>query len=245
MSAIRLLIVITLLALILALIFYQPNSKSNIQYGVTFTPEYARYLGLDWQKTYLEVLDDLKVKNLRLPTYWNILQPKEDTYNFSETDFMLSEGFKRGVKIILVLGVRQPRWPECHVPNWANKLTLKERQDKTLEFIQKVVEKYKDNPSIVSWQLENEPFIWWFGEKCDQPDKEFLQSELRLIKDLDNRSIMITDSGEWGLWLDSLKIGDVLGISIYKKAYNQNLHINTPYLFPLQQLQILKTNFFL
>ena len=204
----------------------------KIEYGVTFSPRYAGYLKLDWQKTYIKILDELKVKNLRLPSYWDILEKTENKYDFSETDFMLSEASKRGAKIILVLGARQPRWPESQYPAWARKLSPTQRQQITLKLIQKVTERYLNNQAIWAWQMENEPFAYWFGENCDSPDSEFLKKEIAQVKKLDTkRPIIVTDNGEWGSWIAPMKVADITGISIYKKSYNSTLGIYTSYPF--------------
>lgn len=213
-----LLIIILLANFILQRIY---STNNQIKYGVSFSPNYAKYLGLDYQKIYIQILDDLKVRNLRLPTFWDTIQKDPQKEDFSELDFMLSEAGKREVKVISVLGIRQPRWPECHVPSWAKDLSLEQRQQKALEFIGKVVERYIDNSSIVAWQVENEPFISWFGENCDPLDKNFLQKEVELVRKLDNsRPVVITDSGEWSLWREAMKSSDILGISLYRKAHN-------------------------
>lgn len=193
----------------------------EIEYGVSFSPRYARYLNLDWQKVYLQILDDLKVNKLRLPSYWNSLQPEPEKYDFSETDFMLTEAQKRAVEVILVVGARQPRWPECHIPSWARNLSLQQKQQKTMEFMQKVIERYQANSSITAWQVENEPFVNWFGDNCDSPDKDFIQKEVHLVKKLDpSRPIIITETGEWSLWTKAMRISDILGISLYRNVHN-------------------------
>jgi len=225
-------VVVFILILLLTSIFEKTYTFSGeVKYGVTFTPKYATYLKLDWQKTYLQILDELKVKNLRLPSYWDRLQPEMDQDDFSETDFMLNEAVKREARVMLVVGQRQPRWPECHIPKWARSLTSEQRQTKTLEFVQKVVDRYKDNKSVWAYQVENEPFVNWFGE-CEITDKDFLQKEVQLVKNLDKKKpVIITDSGEWGSWIDAISAGDILGISVYRTAYNPNLGIYTNYPF--------------
>lgn len=222
------LLVIIIAAQLIYNAFY--NFQIPLRYGVSFSPRYARYLNLDWQKVYIQILDDLKVKNLRIPTYWTSMQPEIDKFDFQETDFMTSEAEKRGARVILVVGVRQPRWPECHVPNWAKNLSTKERQAKILQFVQKTVERYKANKSIWAYQVENEPFVGWFGENCDPVDKNFFQQELNLVRKLDSKPIVITDSGEWSLWTEAKKLSDILGISLYRKAYNSLFgYINYPF----------------
>lgn len=230
----KLLIILLIAVLALELLFEKTyQSPNQIKYGVSFSPSYAQYLKLDWQKTYTQILDELKVKNLRIPSYWNS--------DLADTDFMLDEASKRQVRTILVLGARQPRWPECHLPAWAKKLSVVERQQATLQFVQKVVERYQSHEAIWAWQVENEPFAFWFGQNCDTPDKKFLQEEVNLVKQLDpRRPIIITDSGEWGLWISAMQSADSLGISLYRKAHFPNLGYIT-YPFPAFMYQ-LKSN---
>ncbi len=199
----------------------KPNLENkSFKLGVTFSPKTAEYLSNDWKKVYKEVLDDLKVKNLRIPSYWDVLEPKEGEFDFSQTDYLISEAGKRGAKIILALGIKQPRWPECHIPDWAYELSAKERQQKALEIIKRIVERYKKNPNILFWQVENEP-LFWFGDGCDNPDLEFLKSEVNLVRELDpGRDIIISDTGEWQLWTNTAKLSNVLGISLYRKVFN-------------------------
>lgn len=205
---------------------------SQMKYGVTFSPRYARYLKLDWQKTYIQILDDLKVKNLRIPSYWDELEPQQGKINYGGTDFMLSKAEERGAKVILVLGARQPRWPECHIPAWAESLNVEERQQKTLEFIAKTVERYKNHPEIWAWQVENEPLFPFFGEGCDKPDSNFLKSEVNLVKRLDKRPIILTDSGEFGFWVIPMQLSDIFGISVYRSAYDPLLGYKTYPILP-------------
>lgn len=199
----------------------KPNLKDkSFNYGVTFSPSAAQYLTEDFKKVYSEILDDLKVKNLRLPSYWDVLEPEQGKFDFSQTDYLIEEAGKKNAKIILAVGIKQPRWPECHIPDWAYELTVNERQQKALEMIKKVVERYKSNPTIEVWQVENEP-LFWFGDGCDNPDLEFLRREVELVKKLDpKRQILISDTGEWQFWKDTSKLSDILGISVYRKVFN-------------------------
>lgn len=185
----------------------------NIYYGVTFSPKFASELTLDWKDVYIKILDDLKVRYLRLPTYWD-----ED---LSSVDFVLDEAQKRGVKVILVLGIRQPRWPECHILSGAKSLSVPERQEKVLEFIRMVVQKYKNHPAIFAWQVENEPLLSDFGQGCDKPDRNFLIKEVELVRSLDKRPIILTDSGELGWWVTSMQLSDIFGTTVYRTVYNK------------------------
>lgn len=227
----KILLVILLVVVVLNLVLERENADREVKFGVTFSPRYARYLKLDWRRTYFQILDDLKIKNLRLTTYWDLLEEKQNQYDFSETDFMLDEAQKREAKVILVIGARQPRWPECHIPGWAKRLTVSQRQQKILEFIQKVTERYKNHPTIWAWQIENEPLLGSFGEGCDRPDKIFLEKEVELVRRISNKVIILTDSGELGFWATSMQFSDIFGTTLYRQVYNELLGYIT-YPFP-------------
>src|SRR3989344_9696516 len=104
MKRLRSIVIITVITIIIFISLLKDSSPAEVNFGVTFSPRYAEYLNLDWQKTYLKILDQLKVKNLRLPSYWDSLEPEEGQYDFSQTDFMLSGAKKAGARVILVVG---------------------------------------------------------------------------------------------------------------------------------------------
>src|SRR5574344_2870622 len=82
------------------------------EFGATFSKEFCEDLKLDWKEAYIAMLDDLKVRNLRLPAYWDEIEKEEGAYDFTDLDYMVNQASSRGAKIILVVGRRQPRWPE-------------------------------------------------------------------------------------------------------------------------------------
>lgn len=192
----------------------------QIKYGVTFSPGYAQFLKLDWKETYIKMLDELKIRNIRLTGYWDVIEKNEGQYDFSKTDYLLDEAGKRSAQVILVLGERQPRWPECQIPVWAKQLKLEDRRQRVLKFIQKTVERYNNNPAIWAWQVENEPFLSYFGEGCDLGDKKFLQKEVDLVKSFSKKTIIVSDSGELGAWILPMQASDIFGTTLYRTVYN-------------------------
>lgn len=216
-------LVVLAAALIINLILDRLYPGKAVKFGVTFSPRYAAYLKLDFQKTYISILDDLQVRKLRIPTYWDKLEPKEKVYDFSQTDYMLNEAAKRGAQVMLVVGQRQPRWPECHIPVWAKSLGLEQRREKLLSFIGQTVQRYKDHPAVTSWQVENEPFLPFFGENCDNADTNFLRVEANLVRSFNNKRIIMSDSGELGSWIASMQLSDIFGTTIYRKVYDKYL----------------------
>lgn len=196
--------------------------KPEFEYGVTFSKKQAVSLGLDWQKLYLSIFDELGVKKIRLAAYWDEIEPKQDNYYFNDLDWQIEEAAKREVEIVLAIGGRLPRWPECHFPEWAKGLSDKERQQEILGYIEDTVKRYMDNSQITIWQVENEPFLSNFGD-CPDIDKEFLDKEIALVRELDDRDIMITDSGELSLWVPAAKRADIFGTTMYRDTYSKVL----------------------
>lgn len=223
-TSIVLLIAISIFSILyFALSFYTKPEKIN--YGVSFSAQYARELGLDWKDTYIQILDDLKVKKLRLVAYWPVVEPNNDQFDFSEIDFQLNEASKRDAKVILAVGRRLPRWPECHIPSWAEKMTWDEEKEQIKEYLRKIVEKYKNDPTISYWQVENEPYLKYFAEEqCGKLDEDFLHEEIALVKSIDKDTpILVTDSGNIGLWKGAYTSGDSFGTSVYIYLWNPEL----------------------
>lgn len=197
----------------------------QITYGMSFNTPYARELGLDWRETYDAILDELQVRHLRLAAHWPMVEPEPGVYNFSELDYQINRAEAVGAEVILAVGRRLPRWPECHVPSWADNLSREERQAAQLRMMQQVVERYQDSPAITMWQVENEPFLEVFAyEHCGELDVDFLDRELALVRRLDGtRPILVTDSGNLGTWHGAYSRGDVFGTSVYVHFWNPEL----------------------
>ena len=86
-----------------------------------------------------------------------------------------------------------------------------------LAAIEKIVTRYRDSSAVYLWQVENEPFLSMFGE-CPNTDPEYLDTEIQLVRSLDSqrRKILISDSGEFGLWVRAAARGDIFGTTMYR-----------------------------
>jgi hypothetical protein len=223
--------VIILIVILLVVLFYylkfakhypreiNLDQAKEDYWGVTFSRKFCDEIGIDWKKTYLAILDDLKVKNIRIPIYWDEIEVEDDQFDFKDYDFIFNEGKKRGVKFTANVGWRLPRWPECHSPKWIADLEISEIKEKTLEMLKPVVNHFKDRKEIVYWQVENEPLLNSFGI-CPDGDEIFLKKEVELVRSLDQRPILITASGELSSWRKEWGIGDTFGTTMYRVVWN-------------------------
>jgi len=216
-----------------------PAFSDEVKIGVTFSPVQCGYLDQSWKSTYSDILD-LDLGIIRLGAYWNEIEPKEGIYDFTRLDFQIEEAKKRGLPIVLTVGMKAPRWPEYFIPEWAlKKIKLSYACDvskseylrkNTLRFVRKVVERYTDEKAITCWQVENEPLdragpgLWYISSA-------FLRDEAMLIRMIDKaqRPLMINIATYPNRFLryinklfslnnplkDATGICDILGLNIY------------------------------
>jgi hypothetical protein len=219
------LVTIIILAGLSLLLLAQKEKPEQITYGMSFNTLYARELGLDWRETYDALLDEMGVRHLRLAAHWPMIEPSPDEYNFEELDYQIARAEEVGAEVVFAVGRRLPRWPECHVPTWAQNIAAHERNAEILEYIEVVMERYKDSPAITVWQVENEPFLEVFAfEHCGPLDVAFLDEEIALVRSIDEtRPILLTDSGNLGTWSAPYRRGDMFGTSVYVHFWNPEL----------------------
>lgn len=195
--------------------------------GITYSTKYAAGLGLDPRGAFLQIVDDLNVKYIRFPIYWDDVEKKRSKFDFSQADYYLNIARAKKINVILVLGYKQPRWPECFSPEWTKNLTRSQKDEAILNLVKEEVSHFKKFDSIKYWQVENEP-LFSFGvcERVDEKTRERLQREVAIVKGLDQRQVMVTDSGELSSWLKTRQISDILGVTLYRTVWNPVFGLN-------------------
>ncbi len=202
-------------ALVVASFF--PSSAPR--WGVTFSPDYARQLGLDAGAAYHAMLDDLGVRAIRFPLYWDDVERTQGVYDWTDADWYLWDAGHRGLDVTLVVGARVPRWPECHIPAWARGLPPEEMEAALLQYVAAAAERFKDHPAVARWQVENEPGFTWFGD-CPPMPRRVLDAELAAVRAVAAQPVQLTASGELQAWAGLARRADVLGVSMYRRSWN-------------------------
>ena len=212
--------------------YIHTESSIPLQLGVSFIPDYAQSLGLNPQYT-MDALLSIGVKQFRLVSYWDDMEPSPGQYDFSQLDWEFQKAQAAHAKIILTLGLRQPRWPECHMPAWASNEPESQWQPQLEQFMTAVVERYKNSPSLESYQLENEYFLQGFGT-CTNFSRSRLVSEYNLVKRLDPHHQIIVGRSNNALGFPvGQPIPDEFSISIYRRVWDANVtHRYIEYPFP-------------
>lgn len=188
------------------------RAKANVVYGpvqvgTSFSPRKAAYLGLDWQAAYTELLG-MHFKVIRLPAYWN----EVDDTGYAQLDWMMAESAKAGQPVVLTVGMKSLGWPEFYVPDAlqpaagaadGSDITIDpDLRSAALVFVEDVVARYRSNPQLVAWQVENEPFNragpqkWWLGQ-------EFVSQEIKAVKALDPKPVIVTVFSHFNRGLDA------------------------------------------
>ncbi|MFC1570214.1 beta-galactosidase [Candidatus Omnitrophota bacterium] len=247
----------TIKVLLAALLIFQGPAlgAKEVRIGTTYSPHQSGYLGMDWKKTYLAVLDE-GFDIVRLGAYWSEIEKEKDIYDFSSLDWQIKEAKKRGIPVVLTVGMKVPRWPEFFIPEWIEKDIRTPRggevsrnevlQTRTLRFIAETVVRYMEEDAIGYWQVENEP-LNRFGEKNWRIDRDFLGKEVDLVRKLDRRKrpIMLTAATYPNVFLRGLitlslgydpvkeiiNMSDIVGLNVYPhigyKLWGRNLYFKT------------------
>ncbi len=213
--------------------YQQKHRHEPLTYGVTFIPDYARYFGLDPKQTMQASINELGVRRFRLVSYWNDIEKSPGTYDFSELDWQFQKAEAAHASIDLAVGLRQPRWPECHMPDWAMSQPKSTWYPELKQFMTTVVNRYKNSPSLVSYQVENEFFMTIFG-KCTDFDRSRLVDEFNLVKKIDpSKPIVVTRSNNWGGVPIYAPTPDNYGVAVYKRVYDYSvMHRYFEYPYP-------------
>src|SRR2546430_6566124 len=224
------------------------GEAAPVQVGIIFSPSRAGYLGLDYRSAFKR-LEAMHFRVIRLSSYWD--QVDKDGYH--QLDWLMNEAQRARQPIALTVGMKALGWPEFYVPTSVKDLTsLNQGQDAasdsslraaTLAFVEATVLRYRDNPALVAWQIENEPFNR-AGPQRLWIDAEFLRDEITSVRRLDrhHRPLIVNAFSHFNLvfdqasarqgfdlrqWLgfdadsaerDSLAVlspGDVLGLDVY------------------------------
>ena len=211
------------------------QSDKPMTYGVSFIPDYAQSLGVDPKAT-MDALLGIGVKQFRLVSYWSDVEPTQGHYDFSQLDWEFAKADASHAQIILTVGLRQPRWPECHPPSWVDtSKPTAEWQPQLEQYMSTVINRYKGNPALESYQLENEYFLHGFGDCTDQTyNRNRLISEYNLVKGLDSKHPVIIGRSDNAI---GIPVGqpqpDEFSISVYRRVWDaQVTHRYLEYPFP-------------
>ena len=227
------------------------NSAPRVDVGISFSPQRAESYGLDYQASFKQ-LEAMRFKVIRISAYWT----EVDTEGYDRLDWLLNEAASSHQPVVLTVGMKGLGWPEYFIPDDLLPANLQDGQSisrdpivraGSLLFLQSTVARYRANPEIVSWQVENEPFNQAGPHKWSI-DRDFLAQEIQAVRELDERPVVVNAFSHFNFSLDRasqrkgfdlasllgfdsgsveneslqvLQAGDILGLDVYTRiGYN-------------------------
>lgn len=197
--------------------------------GASFSHRHLLNLGIE-PGTALVEYRKLNLTWIRLGCYWDEIERKEGKFEFQIIEKLIKDSQKLGLKIVLTVGMKAPRYPEYYFPKWLErKLRFKDGEtigdeNKMLtsyltRYIQTTIRKFKKYSAIKVWQVENEP-LDPSGPHNWQISKNLLRKEVKIVRALDPfRPVLINLWGNEltlrGFYPTVAKLGDIVGLDIY------------------------------
>lgn len=98
---------------------------------------------------------------VRLPVYWDEVEPERGLFDFSVLDSLLAQvALSQRTRVVLVAGIRNLGYPEVYAPAWAGyagSVARLMRSPAYLDYLGTVFQRYRSSRLLYAWQLENEP----------------------------------------------------------------------------------------
>lgn len=109
------------------------------------------------------------------------------------------------------------------MPDWAMTQPKSQWEPELKTFMTAVINRYKDNSQLESYQLENEYFLTVFGE-CKDFDRNRLVSEFNLVKQLDpgHKLVISMSNNAIGTPIGQ-PVPDEWAISVYKRVWDKTV----------------------
>ena len=183
------------------------------------------------------IIADNGIEWLSVDFAWRLIEPRDEVYDFSCYDFIVSEANRNGLKIIAKIG-NGYNGNRPVVPDWTKDLSTERYVEEISEYTKKVVRRYKG--SIYKYSIENEPNEikghvrngWRVGEWNEEKVFEILKGLSRSVRSSDPRAEIIlsvgTCSSGWETWLRKAvsKVDfDVIGIQPYPCIFLPNPYL--------------------
>lgn len=200
--------------------------------GATFSHPHLMQMGIPLSSAWAEY-DRLALKWVRLGCYWEEIEKRKGTYDFSGMKGLLDACTRLNIKVVMTIGMKAPRWPEYYIPSWlADTLRLPKNgridtknnvlTENLFSYMAKTIQAIRGYECIQCWQVENEP-LDQSGPLNLSISEELLQEEINLVRTSDPaRPIQVNVWGNEltgrGNFLRAEKYADSIGLDLYTRV---------------------------
>ena len=150
---------------------FAPDKMETVLYGAAYYTEYMPYDRLDQD---VQLMQQAGITVVRMgESSWGLWEPQDGRFEYAWMDRVIDRMQKVGIKVILGTPTYSvPAWmykehPEIFITRFDGQtITFGYRQNTDLvnpvyrsyceRVIRKLLEHYKDNPTVIGWQIDNE-----------------------------------------------------------------------------------------
>lgn len=203
--------------------------------GTSFARWRAEALGLEYRAAFERILA-MRFALIRLSASWREVAQ----FGYEHLDWLLGQAARVSQPVVLTVGMKALGWPEFYLPGDADP-SDSAVQRRAIVHVRDVARRYRDNPMLTAWQIENEPFNR-SGPQALWIPRRMVRAEAEAVRALDgSRPLVVTsfahfDEGldhwssrhrsRWKRWLglappaerealSILRRGDTLGLDVY------------------------------
>lgn len=233
------LLVLLTAALILGSEIWLPAKPPAPLVGFSYSPLISQVADRDPAQDLSLLLASTNPDLVRLPVYWDAVQPAPDTLDFSSVDALLDAVERHNLasgsstQVVLTIGARNFLYPELHAPSWAGprgqpQLGQVQSGPAYRLYIDSSILRYRDSTLLYAWQVENEPFDDTANQQTgdDRISATQVAWEMAEVHRLDNAHRAVTTSYDgWNAMVDMLQIYDpavLAGLGAYPSGHPQD-----------------------
>jgi len=150
---------------------FAADKMQNVLYGAAFYPEYMPYERLEQD---VQLMQQAGISVVRMgESSWGLWEPQDGKFEYAWMDRVVERMQKAGIKVILGTPTYSiPAWmykkhPEIAITRFGGQtVTFGYRQNTDLmnptyrfyceRIIRKLLDHYKNNPTVIGWQIDNE-----------------------------------------------------------------------------------------
>ncbi|HSS61205.1 MAG TPA: hypothetical protein VLK30_07100 [Candidatus Limnocylindrales bacterium] len=202
----RFLLVLISAALMLGSETWPHNAPASPLAGFSFSPQTSTTAGRDPAQDLKLLLEATDPDVVRLPIYWEEVEPTPDRLDFKSVDALLeviethNATSSNPTRVVLTVGARNFLYPELHMPYWAGPrqqpfIDIAQQGEPYRIYFDSSITRYRASPLLYAWQVENEPLDNVVNDLTgdDQITPEQLSWEMDEVHRLDpNHQAIIT-----------------------------------------------------
>ena len=188
--------------------------------GFSFSPDTSLYAGRDPAQDLALLLDATEPDLVRLPIYWEAVEPTPDQLDFDSIDPLLAVvghhnlTAMHSTRVVLTVGARNFLFPELHEPDWAGPrlqpfLDQVQAGSAYRMYFDTSITRYRSSPLLYAWQVENEPLDYVGNDFTgdDQISASQLGWEVGEVHRLDpvHKAVVTTYNG-MNVYVDMLRL---------------------------------------